>query len=96
MSVDTFNKFRLSIHLIRVDYQQEENYLFFFLFFFLGDLFNREGDLILSDVDLINVSHQTCSGWKNFFFIDFKKIYPLAIIRTIYDGLCAIEKECAD
>ena len=34
MSVDTFNKFRLLIHLIRVDYQQEENYLFFFPFFF--------------------------------------------------------------
>ena len=64
--------------------------------FFGGDLFNREGDLILFDVDLINFSHQTCSGCKNFIFIDFKKVYPAGVIRRIYDGFCAIEKECAD
>ena len=94
MSVDTFNKFRLLFHLICADFHQQEN--FHLLFFFLGDLFGRDGDLILSDVDLRNFSRKTRSGCKNFIFIDFKTIYPPAIIRTIYDGLCSIEKECAN
>ena len=61
--------------------------------FFLGEIFNREGDLTLSAVDLKNFSHQTCNGCKNFIFIGFKKIYPPTIIRRIYGGLCLVERE---
>ena len=64
------------------------------LFIFGGDLFNREDGLILKDVNLINFSHQICSGCKNFIFIDFKKNYPPDIIIIIYNGLYTIEKEC--
>ena len=62
------NEFRLIFHLICVDCQQEENF-----HFSLGDLFNIEGNLILSEADQINFSHRTCQGCKNFIFIDFKK-----------------------
>ena len=34
MSLDTFNKFRLLIHLICVDCHQQEKFHFFFFFFF--------------------------------------------------------------
>ena len=51
MSVDTFNEFRLLIHLICVNCHQEENFHFLVKG---GDLFNREGDLILSYVDLFS------------------------------------------
>ena len=61
--------------------------------FFLEEIFNREGSIILSDIDLLNFSHQSCNGCKNFIFIGFKKIYPPNIIRRIYDGLCLIERE---
>ena len=60
--------------------------------FLEGDLFNREGDLILKDVDLINFSHQICSGCKNFIFIDFKKNYPPDVIKIIYNGLTQLKK----
>ena len=63
------------------------------IFIFLeGDVFNMEGNLILMDVDLINFSDQICSGCKNVIFIDFRKIYPPAIIRRIYNG-CAQSKQ---
>ena len=86
MSVDTFYKFCLLIHLICVDCHQEETF-----HFWGGYLFHREGDLILADVDLVNFSHQICSGCKNFIFIDFnKKIYPPTIIRRMHNGLCTM------
>ena len=88
MSVDIFNKFRLLIHMICIGCHQEKTFCFLG-----GDLFNREVDLILTDVDLINFSHHICSGCKNFIFIDFKKIYSPAIIRRIYNGLVTIEKD---
>ena len=76
MSADTFDKFCLLTPLICVDCHPEET------FHISGrDLFNREGGPILADVDIVYFSHQICSGCKSFIFIDFKKIYPPAIIR---------------
>ena len=46
-----------------IDSQHEQTFPFF-----LGEIFNREGDIILSDIDLINFSHQSCNGCKNFIF----------------------------
>ena len=48
MPIKKSNEFRLIFHLIWVDCQQEEKF-----HFLLGDLFNIEGDLILSEVDQI-------------------------------------------
>ena len=51
--------------------------------FSLGEIFNSEGDIVLSDLDLVNFSHQTCNGCKKFIFIDFKKNYPPNITQRI-------------
>ena len=89
MSVNTFENFRLLIQLFCVDCRHKQTF-----HFWGGEIFNREGDLILSHVDLINFSLQTCNGCKNFIFIDFLiKIYPPTIIRRIYDGLYLVERK---
>lgn len=88
MSIEKFNNFRLFYHLIGTDCQHEENFDFL-----LGHLFNIEGDLILSEVDQINLSHRTCQNWKNFIYIDFEKLFTVEQIRKLYDGICSGEKE---
>ena len=88
LDFETFHNFHLLIHLICVDCHQEETF-----HFLLGDLFNREGNLIFLNVNIINFSHQICSCRKNLVFIDFKKFYPPAVIRSIYNGLCTIVKK---
>ena len=82
------NEFRLIFHLICVDCQQEENF-----HFSLGDLFNIEGNLILSEADQINFSHRTCQGCKNFILIDFKKVFSCEQIRKIYNDILSVEKK---
>ena len=86
MYIKTFNEFWLIFHLICVDYQQEGNF-----HFSLGGLFNIEGDLILSEVDQ-KFSHRTCQGYKNFIFIDFKKLFSSEQIRRIYNGVLSVKK----
>ena len=78
------------IDLICVDCYHEQNF-----HFLRGEIFNMEVDiiLILSDVEPINFSHQTCTVCKNFIFIEFKKTYPPDIIQRIYDGLHLIKRE---
>ena len=59
----------------------------------LGDLFNIEGDLILSEVDQINLSHKTWKNCKNFIYIDFKKLFRAEQIRKFYNEICLGQKE---
>ena len=86
MPVNTFENFRLLIHLICIDCYHEQN-----VRFFLGEIINREGDIILSDVDLTNFSHQTCNGCKNFTFIDLKKFIHLISYKEFTMG-CGLLK----
>ena len=89
MSVNTFENFHLLIHLVCVDCHHEQT---LFIYFFCGEIFNREGDIVLSDVGLINFSHQTCNGCKNFMFIDFIKfIRLLSYEKFMMD--CVLSKE---
>ena len=88
LSVEKFNNFGLLFRLICTDCEHEEDF-----HLLLGDLFNIESDLNLSDVDLINLSHRTCSGCKNFISLDFKKLFSIEQIRNLYDEICFAEKE---
>lgn len=88
MYIEKFKEFHLVFHLVCGDCQQEENF-----YFLLGDLFNIEGDLILSQVVHVNFSHRTCQDCKNFICIDFKKIFSAEQIRRIYNGILSVEKE---
>ena len=90
MSVDTFNKFRLLIHLICVYCHQEEN------FHFWGtETYWIEKVVSSSPMQkcLINFSHQTCSGWKNFIFVDFKKKKILRLLYKQFMLGCAQSKK---
>ena len=88
MSEEKFNNFRLLFCLICTDCEHEED-----LHLLLGDLLNIEGNLILSDVAFINLSHRTCSGCKNFIYLDFRKLVSVEQIRKPYDEICLVEKE---
>lgn len=72
--------------LICVDCQEEENF-----HFLLGDFFNIEGDLILSEVDQIIFYYRTCQGFKNVIFLDFKKLFSSEQIRSIYNGILSVK-----
>ena len=61
--------------------------------FLVGDLFNIEGDLTLSDVEYINFGNRIYENCEAYIFIDFKKIFPPRRIRELYHGLCVIKKE---
>ena len=56
-----------------------------------GEIFVREGDIILSDTDLINLSYQFYNGCKNFIFIDFKFIRPISYEESTMG--CVLSKE---
>ena len=88
MSEEKFNNFRLLFCLICTDCEHEED-----LHLLLGDLLNIEGNLILSDVAFINLSYRTCSGCKNFIYLDFRKLVSVEQIRKLYDEICLVEKE---
>ena len=88
MSLEKFKNFRFFLHLICTAGQHEEN-----LHFLLGDLFNIEGDIILSEVYEIDFSHRSCENCKNFIYIDFKKRFTVGQLRRIWDGICAGKKE---
>ena len=60
--------------------------------FLLSDSFNMEGDIILSVVDEINFSHRKVKVVVFLVFFDFKKLFPPALIRRIYDGMCSIKE----
>ena len=78
MSMENYNNFRLLFRLICTDCEYVEDFQLL-----LGDLFNIEGDLILFDVDLINLSHRTCQGWKNVLYLDFRKLFCAEQIRRL-------------
>ena len=89
MSIEKFKNFHLFFRLICVDCGLREN-----SHLLLGDLFNSEGDIILSQVDQIHFSHKSCKNCKNFIFIGFKKLFTVEQIRRIWNGTCAgIEEE---
>ena len=78
MSLEKFNNFRLFFHLICADCQHEENF-----HFLLVGLLKIEGDLILSEVDQINLSHRSCQNCKSFIYIDFRKLFSVEKIRRL-------------
>ena len=86
MSINKFNEFKLIVHLICIDCKNQENF-----HFCVGDLFNIEGDLILSEVDQINFSHMSCSSCGSFIYIDFSKIFKPEQLRRTYDRILSIE-----
>ena len=89
MSIEKFKNFHLFFRLICVDCGLREN-----SHLLLGDLFNSEGDIILSQVDQIHFSNKSCENCKNFIFIGFKKLFTVEQIRRIWNGTCAgIEEE---
>ena len=88
MSIEKFKNFHLFFRLICVDCGLKEN-----SHLLLGDLFNSEGDIILSQVDQIHFSHKSCKNCKNFIFISFKKLFTVEQIRRIWNGTCAGIKE---
>ena len=88
MSIEKVKNFGLFFRLSCVDCGLKEN-----CHFLLGDLFNSEGNIILSQVDQINSSHKSCENCKNFIFIGFKKLFTVEQIRRIWDGTCAGIKE---
>ena len=88
MSMEKFNEFRLIFDLICIDCLHEKEF-----HCLLGELFNIEGDLILSKLDQINLSHRACKGSRNFKFIDFKKLFSAEQVRRIYVGILSVEKE---
>ena len=67
MSIRKFHEFRPILHLICVEFQHEKN-----VRFYLGDLFNTEGNLILSAVDQINFSHRTCQVVRTLYSLTLK------------------------
>ena len=85
MSAENFNNFRLLFHLICTDCEHVEDF-----HLLLGDLINIEGNLVLSDVDLIDLSHRTCQGCKNVLCLDFRKLFSVEQIRRLYDGICCV------
>lgn len=88
MSIGKFKNFRLFFCLICIDCSHEEN-----CYFLLGDLFNIEGNLILSEMEQINLSHKKYQNCKNFIYINLPKLFTVSQIRAIWDGTCAGKKE---
>lgn len=88
MSIEKFKNLRFFFHLIRVDSGHEEN-----CHFLLGNQFNIEGYLILSEVEQINLLHKSCQNCKNFIYIDIKKLFTVSQIGRIWDEICAGKKE---
>ena len=65
--------------------------------FLLGDLINMEGNIILSDVDESNFCHRKCRDCGIFgVFFYFKKLFPPALIRRTYVGMCSVEERGSD
>ena len=62
MSAENFSNFRLLFCLICTDCEHLEDFDIL-----LEDLLNIDGDLILCDVDLINLSHRTSKVLKTFY-----------------------------
>ena len=89
MPAEELNNFRrLLFHLICADCEHKEDF-----HLLLGDLFNIEGNIILYDVDLINLSHRSCWGCKGLIYLEFRKLFSVEQIRRLFDGICLVEKE---
>ena len=61
--------------------------------FRIGDKFNLKCDLILKKSDELYFCHTSCSGCKNFIFIDLRKPFPPKTIRDLYNRFRALLKE---
>ena len=78
VSLKKFKNFRLFFHLICTNFQHEE-----YFHLLLGDLYNIEGDLVLSEVVQINLSHRSCQKCTNFIYVDFKKLFTVEQVIRI-------------
>ena len=97
-------KFSSFFYMICADCSHEEKF-----YFLLGDLFNKEGDIIQLDVDEFNFSRRKCEGCFFLFFLfcffllllllfffDFKELFPAALIRRTYDEMCSVQERGSD
>lgn len=78
VSLKKFKNFRLFFHLICTNFQHGEHF-----HLLLGDLYNIEGDLVLSEVVQINLSHRSCQKCTNFIYVDFKKLFTVEQVIRI-------------
>ena len=90
MFLEKFNNFRFIVYFIYTDFQQEENF-----HFVLGDLFNIDSDLILSEVDQTNLSLRNCQNCKNFIIVDIRKLFSVEQTRRLWNEICLGKKEKA-